>query len=113
MTLILIEHFHGAATRVGEADTAFPHRNDGYNALIASQWQDVSETEQNVAWTRETYSAMQPFMGSGRYVNYLGEDEGEDPVADAYGPNYNRLRELKKKYDPNNLFRLNQNIRPG
>ena len=111
MTL-LIEHLHGAATRVGETDTAFPHRSDGHNALIASQWQDPSETERNVAWTRETYSALEPYMAAGRYVNYLGEDEGEDPVAAAYGPNYDRLRELKAKYDPNNLSRLNHNVRP-
>ncbi|MCH8849940.1 MAG: FAD-binding oxidoreductase [Chloroflexi bacterium] len=111
-TLMLIEHIHGAATRVGETDTAFPHRSEGYNALFASQWQDPSETERNVAWTRETYSALEPYMAAGRYVNYLGEDEGEDPVAAAYGPNYDRLRELKAKYDPDNLFRMNQNVRP-
>ena len=77
-TLMLIEHFHGAATRPSPSATAFPHRSDGYNALIASQWQDPSETDGNVAWTRETYDAMQPYMRTGRYVNYLGDDEGED-----------------------------------
>ena len=55
---------------------------------------------------------MEPFFTSGRYVNYLGEDEVGDPVPSAYGPNYHRLQELKTKYDPTNFFHVNQNIRP-
>jgi FAD/FMN-containing dehydrogenase len=55
---------------------------------------------------------MQPFFGSGRYVNYLSDDEPGDPTAAAYGANYKRLRELKTKYDPSNFFHINQNIRP-
>ena len=55
---------------------------------------------------------MEPFVASGRYVNYLGDDETGDPIAAAYGPNYRRLRELKTKYDPSNFFHMNQNIRP-
>ncbi len=113
MSGLFLEHFHGAATRVGETDTAFPHRRPGYNFLITSEWQDPAASEENIAWTRETYAAMQPYMASGRYVNYLGEDEGEDPVASAYGSNYERLRSLKNKYDPTNLFHMNQNIRPA
>ena len=65
-----------------------------------------------IAWARDSYSAMQPFMGSGRYVKYLGDDESGDSVAAAYGPNYRRLQELKAKYDPQNFFHVNQNIRP-
>ena len=113
MSGLLLEHFHGAATRVGETDTAFPHRRPGHNFLIVSEWQDPAASEENIAWARETYAAMQPYMASGRYVNYLGEDEGEDPVASAYGSNYERLRSLKNKYDPTNLFHMNQNIRPA
>jgi FAD/FMN-containing dehydrogenase len=112
MSEILIEHFHGAATRVGISDTAFPLRSAGYNFLAASQWMNPADTSQGIAWARETYAAMQPFVGVGRYVNYLDDDESEDPVAAAYGPNYRRLRELKAKYDPSNFFHLNQNIRP-
>ena len=55
---------------------------------------------------------MEPFVGSGRYVNYLGDDEAGDPTVAAYGPNYRRLQEIKKKYDPSNFFHMNQNIRP-
>ena len=61
---------------------------------------------------RNAYAAMQPFMGSSRYVNYLSDDEQGEATAAAYGPNYPRLRELKMKYDPENFFHLNQNIRP-
>jgi FAD/FMN-containing dehydrogenase len=69
-------------------------------------------TDRCIAWTRDTYAQMAPFAAAGRYVNYLGDEEGVDPVPAAYGPNYRRLRELKSKYDPKNFFRMNQNIRP-
>jgi len=112
MGQILIEHFHGAATRVGVGDTAIPHRQEGYNLVILSQWTDPAQTQACTAWARETYAAMQPFVGKGRYVNYLDDDEEGDPVAAAYGPNYRRLQKIKAKYDPENVFHMNQNIRP-
>jgi hypothetical protein len=108
----MLEHFHGAATRVGISDTAFPLRSVGYNFLVLSQWTSPADNERCIAWARETYAAMQPFVGVGRYVNYLDHDESGDPVAAAYGPNYRRLRELKAKYDPSNFFHMNQNIKP-
>ena len=109
MGQLLLEHFHGAVTRVGVTDTAFPLRAEGYNYLVLSQWTDAKDNEACIAWGRNAYAAMQPFMASGRYVNYMGDDESEG-VAAAYGPNYRRLRQLKVKYDPDNFFRLNQNI---
>ena len=109
---LLLEHFHGAVTRVPVADTAFPHRATGYNFLLIAQWLDPAESDACIAWARKTYSAMQPFFASGRYVNYLGDDEGGDSVAAAYGPSYERLRRIKKRYDPGNVFRLNLNIAP-
>lgn len=112
MSGLLLEHFHGAATRVGIDETAFPHRSVGYNLVITSEWMNPADTERNVQWTRETYAAMKPFMAVGRYVNYLDVDEAGDPVAEAYGPNYARLKQLKAKYDPTNFFHMNQNIRP-
>jgi hypothetical protein len=111
MGQLLLEHVHGAATRVGVEETAFPHRAVGYNFLVLSQWMDPTMTDRCIAWSRETYQQMEPFA-AGRYVNYLGDDEPGDPVAAAYGPNYGHLRELKTKYDPKNFFRMNQNIRP-
>jgi FAD/FMN-containing dehydrogenase len=112
MSGLLLEHIHGAATRVGVGETAFPHRREGYNFLVVSEWLNPADNGRNIQWARESYDAMQPYFASGRYVNYLGDDEGEDAVATAYGPNFQRLRTLKAKYDPSNLFRLNQNIRP-
>jgi FAD/FMN-containing dehydrogenase len=112
MGQLLLEHVHGAAVRVGIGETAFPHRTDGYNFLVLSQWMDPAMTDRCVAWARETYDAMEPFAAAGRYVNYLDDDEPGDSVPAAYGPNYRRLRELKTKYDPKNFFRMNQNIRP-
>jgi FAD/FMN-containing dehydrogenase len=112
MGQLVLEHFHGAATRVGSSDTAFPHRSDGYNFLIVSVWMEPADTDRCIVWARETHAAMEPFFAPGRYVNYLADDETGDPVAAAYGPNYRRLQELKTKYDPKNFFRMNQNIRP-
>ena len=112
MSEVALEHIHGAATRVGTSDTAFPHRAPGYDLLVLSQWTDPADTDRCTAWARDTYAAMRPFMASGRYVNYLDHDEAGDQVAAAYGPNYRRLQELKTKYDPRNFFHMNQNIRP-
>jgi FAD/FMN-containing dehydrogenase len=113
MSGLVLEHMHGAATRTGVSETAFPHRREGYNLLVVSQWLDPADNARNIAWGRESYDRMLPYFASGRYVNYLGEDDGEDAVSVAYGPNYLRLRALKTKYDPTNLFHLNHNIRPG
>lgn len=112
MGQFIVEHVHGAAVSVGVEETAFPHRQEGYNFLILTQWLDAAITDRCIAWTRETYAKMEPFAAAGRYVNYLGDDESVDPAPAAYGSNYRRLRELKSKYDPKNFFRMNQNIRP-
>lgn len=112
MSEIYLEHMHGAAVRVGVGETAFPLRSPGYNFLVLAQWMDPADDEQCIKWARESYSAMQPFVGLGRYVNYLDNDEPGDAAAAAYGPNHRRLREIKAKYDPENFFHMNQNIRP-
>jgi FAD/FMN-containing dehydrogenase len=110
---LALEHIHGAATRVGVEETAFPHRAEGYDFLVLSQWTDPADTDRCIAWARETHAAMEPFMAPGRYVNYLGHDEPASQVAAAYGPSYRRLQEVKAKYDPTNFFHMNQNIRPA
>lgn len=107
-----IEHWHGAATRVGVTDTAFPHRRHSWNFFVWSMWENPSESEKNIAWTRECLEAMQPFLAEDAYGNYLSDD-GEVFARAAYGPNYDRLSALKYKYDPTNLFRMNHNIRPA
>jgi FAD/FMN-containing dehydrogenase len=113
MGQLLLEHFHGAVTRVGITDTAFPHRAPGYNMVVLSEWTDPARTEVCTTWARDSYAALRPFMGAGRYVNYIGADERADAVAAAYGPNHARLQQIKARYDPGNLFRLNQNILPA
>jgi hypothetical protein len=114
MSALLLEHFHGAATRVAPTATAFPHRAVGYNFLAVGEWMDPSATAANVAWARGAYAAMAPHFASGRYVNYLNAEEvvDESAVSAAFGPNGKRLLEVKRKYDPDNVFHLNQNIKP-
>jgi hypothetical protein len=106
-----LEHWHGAATHVGITDTAFPHRQHSYNLMIWSNWESDSDSEKNIQWTRECWSAMKPFLISSAYGNYVS-DEGEAVAREAYGPNYDRLVVLKNKYDPTNFFRMNHNIQP-
>jgi FAD/FMN-containing dehydrogenase len=112
MSQIVIEHFHGQASRVPVADTALAARVSGYNVVLISQWTDPGETDRNRTWCQQTYAALGPFLGSARWLNYLGADEPGDPAAGAYGANYDRLRDLKTKYDPDNFFHTNVNIRP-
>jgi len=112
MGQMLLEHFHGAVTRIGPTDTAFPHRSPGYNLLVLAQWMDRAQNAACTTWARDSYATLQPFMAPGRYVNYLADDEPHDATANAYGPNYRRLQQIKAKYDPENFFRMNQNIQP-
>jgi FAD/FMN-containing dehydrogenase len=112
MTSVLLERFHGAVTRVGVTDTAVPHRDEGWNVVLAGIWTEPSDTDANIAWTRETFAALAPHVGTGRWLNYLADDQGDDAIRAAYGPNYDRLREVKRRFDPDNVFHLNHNIAP-
>jgi FAD/FMN-containing dehydrogenase len=112
MSGIVLEQFHGAVTRVGPAETAVPHRDEGYSLLISSVWDDAAADEANIAWTKGTFAAMTEFFTGGRWLNYLTDDQGEDAIRGAYGANYERLGELKRRYDPENVFRANHNITP-
>jgi FAD/FMN-containing dehydrogenase len=112
MTPMLFEHFHGAVTRIEATATAVPHREPGWNLLIPSVWSDPATTDANIAWTKETHAALKPELSDRRWLNYLGDDQGGDAVRAAYGANYDRLRELKRRYDPENVFHLNHNIAP-
>jgi FAD/FMN-containing dehydrogenase len=112
MSAILFEHFHGAVTRIGVNETAVPHREEGWNLLLPSVWLDPEDTVANVEWTRETFAALKPHFGEGRWLNYLGDDQADDAIRAAYGPNYERLVDVKRRYDPDNVFHLNHNIVP-
>jgi FAD/FMN-containing dehydrogenase len=109
---ILFFPIHGAAARKAKDATAYPHRG-GIHMGIYSLWNDPAQDAQNVQWVRRIWDAIQPHIPGGVYVNELGEDEGNDRVRQAYGANYNRLAQIKGKYDPGNLFRLNANIVPA
>jgi FAD/FMN-containing dehydrogenase len=108
---IAFEHLGGAVIRVDPRDTAFAHRDAQHSLLVLRMWQDPADSEKNIEWARTCYRTAEPFL-KGVYVNYLG-DEGETRIKSAYGVNYERLRAIKKKYDPTNFFRLNQNVKPA
>ena len=112
LSAVLIQTVFGAASRVDSEATAFAHRKLPYAPVIVSQWLDAADSETNVGWARDFWKALQPFAGAGAYVNDLGQDD-EDRIRIAYGTNYERLAALKKKYDPDNFFRLNPNIKPA
>lgn len=111
MSHIIIEHFHGAASRVPVTATACRLRVTGFNVVIASQWIGAEETPRHIAWARETLASLSPFLAPIRYVNYLEEDVTE-AASVAYGPNLARLRAIKSEYDPANVFRHNVNVLP-
>jgi FAD/FMN-containing dehydrogenase len=113
MTAMLLERFHGAVTRIGVTDTAVPHRAEGWNMAVTGVWMDPATTDANVSWARETLQALGPHLDSRRWGNYLGDDEGASAVRDAYGPNWERLVEVKRRYDPDNVFHHNLNVDPS
>lgn len=114
MGQMLIENFHGAAMRVPVDATAYAMRAPGYNALVLAEWLDQAQDRVCIDWARKSYTALQPFVSFHRYLNYLGDDDaGQSALEAAYGSNLPRLREIKKKYDPENLFHLNLNIPPA
>ena len=101
----------GAANRVGKGDTAFFYRDAKYVHVIAAMYPNPADTAKNVAWVRDYWSALHPYSAGGAYVNFLME-EGDERIRATYGANYDKLVAVKTKYDPTNLFRLNQNVRP-
>ena len=112
MSAILFEHFHGAVCQVGVSETAVPHREKGWNLLLPTVWVDPADTERCIAWTRDTHAALAEHLTARRWLNYLGDDQDANAVRDAYGPNYDRLVEFKRRYDPQNVFHHNHNIVP-
>lgn len=110
---IVFEHRHGAYGRVGASATAFGLRAAPYSVGMYSSWIDPAETDRNIRWTRDFHAAMQPHVALGAYVNDLDRDEGAARIQASYGANFSRLVALKTRYDPTNLFRVNQNIPPA
>jgi FAD/FMN-containing dehydrogenase len=112
MSYMLLFPFGGATARSIGGDTAMGYRDTKYIFVLMSVWLDARESEQHIRWSRDVWAALEPFATGGIYVNDLNDDE-PDRVKAAYEPaTYRRLVEVKNKYDPENLFRLNQNIKP-
>jgi FAD/FMN-containing dehydrogenase len=102
---------NGAAHRVGEKDTAWSFREANFAQVIVGVDPDPANNERMIRWSKEYWSALHPYSAGGAYVNMIME-EGADRIQAAYRDNYPRLTQIKSKYDPNNLFRVNQNIKP-
>jgi len=112
MSGLAIVPYLGAVTRVDATATAFAHRAPGYSLLIVSQWPDPQDTEPNITWAKETFEALHPYMADRSYVNNLTAEDGR-LVHHLWGANYERLVAAKRRYDPDNIFRLNHNIDPS
>jgi FAD/FMN-containing dehydrogenase len=102
----------GAAARVGKNNTAWNYRDAKWAQVMVGVDPDPANKEKIISWTRSYYDALHPYSAGGAYVNFLMGDEGEGRVKATYGDNYERLVAIKNKYDPDNLFRVNQNIKP-
>jgi FAD/FMN-containing dehydrogenase len=102
----------GATTRPAPDSAAYAHRDAQFVMNVHGRWEDPADDERCIRWARDYFNVSAPFASGGAYVNFLTADEG-DRVRTAYGPNYDRLVQVKRKYDPNNLFRTNQNINPA
>jgi FAD/FMN-containing dehydrogenase len=112
-TVLVVEHDGDSAwSRVPEDATAFGHRNWPYNLVVTTMWADSKDTDANIRWTRQLWDAMKPFLADAAYVNYLGELD-DAALRSAYGRKYDRLAQLKAKYDPTNFFSMNANIKPA
>jgi len=101
----------GAIGRLGMHKTAYAHRQARFTTVLIGTWSDPAQSELHIQWVRGLWQALRPFTTGGVYVNFLGE-EGDERIRAAYGNNYQRLAAVKQRYDPTNLFRLNQNIQP-
>jgi FAD/FMN-containing dehydrogenase len=109
---IFIGQLGGATSRVAADATAYPHRSANYVMNVHTRWREQADERHSIEWARQLFADTAPYATGGVYVNFMPEDE-TDRVSNAYGANYNRLVALKAKYDPGNLFRLNQNVRPS
>jgi len=111
-SVAIVEHCHGAISHVAPTATAFALRTNPYHFEIIAFWDDLAETAANLAWCDFFLGATVPFSSGEVYVNSLDESEGHR-VREAYGPNWERLRQIKRRWDPTNFFRCNQNIPPA
>jgi len=110
---LFIAQLGGAINRVGPGATAYPHRDIQFVINIHTRWGEVSQDHRCIGWARGLFNQLAPHATGGVYVNFMPEDEAQRVSRGAYGGNYQRLAQLKARYDPTNLFRRNRNIVPG
>lgn len=111
-TATILFPLDGAAHRVAPDETAFAYRDAAFATALGPSWPDPVDSDQNIAWGRAYYEALRPYSEEGGYVNFMSGDD-QDRVRANYRQHYKRLAEIKTKYDPTNLFQLNQNIKPA
>src|SRR5690606_35663809 len=100
-------------SQIAEDETAYGNRDAKFNISIDNTWQDPGQSDEMIRWTRQAWSDLRELTGGGVYINFLGlGEEKEELSRAAYRQNYDRLQRIKSKYDPDNLFRVNQNIKP-
>jgi hypothetical protein len=109
---VLCAHLGGAINRVPANATAYPHRDVEFLVNIHTRWRSAEDDAKCLGWARGLFAALAPQATGGVYVNFMPEDETQRVAGGAYGVNHERLARIKAKYDPQNLFRLNQNIQP-
>ena len=103
---------NGAAHKSGSTDTPWSYRDTVWSEVIVGVDPDPANCERITTWAKDYWEALHPYSAGGAYVNFMMEGEGEDRIRATYRGNYDRLVQLKGKYDPDNFFRVNQNIRP-
>ena len=99
--------------RVSAGATAYPHRDVQFVINVHTRWRDPAQDAACIGWARALFDALAPHATGGVYVNFMPGDEAQRVAEGAYGPNFERLARIKARYDPGNLFRMNQNIRPA
>jgi hypothetical protein len=112
LSALIVEFYGGVGGRRPSDENAFAQRNSDYSIGFLAQWLDPADDAAQVAWTKAAWEAIQPFSTGGYLLNYLAE-EGQEVVLAAFGSNYQRLSDLKRVYDPDNFFSINQNVRPA
>ena len=108
---IFIGNAEGAANKIPSSAMAYPHRDTKYICNVHGRWEEDKLDERCIAWARSFYKATIPYATTGAYVNFMTGDEA-DTLATAYGSNYNKLVQIKRKYDPENIFHINHNVKP-
>jgi FAD/FMN-containing dehydrogenase len=109
---ILLFPLQGALSDLPENHSPVGNRTTGMVFNVSGSWEKPEDDDANIAWARDAWADMREFSTGGTYINFLNEEEGDDRIHDAYGKNYERLVEIKTKYDPGNMFRANKNIAP-